>query len=425
MLKQLKNNKSRDPLGLANELFKPTNAGSDLKKAMLLLMNQIKSTQVFPDVLKYCNITSLYKGKGSRKEFVNYRGIFRVTVLRSILDKLIYNDEYPGIDEHLTDSNVGARKGRNIRDNIFVINAVLNNVAKRSLKDIDIGIYDAEKCFDELWAQECFNDIVEHGFKNDKLPLLYKANVNAQVAVKTSSGTTRRVTMNEIIMQGTVWRSLFCTVSIDQLGKKAYAMPDILYNYNGVQIPPLGMVDDILTVTNVENTQCMNQIVTTFIETKKLRLSKKKCFRIHIGKGHSNCPQMKVHDDIMKEVEQEKYLGDIIDKNGTVQATIEKRKFKREGIMSKIISIVEEIPLGKHKVEVALKLREAMLLNGILYNSEAWHGLTNAQIEKLESVDEALLRGILKAHIKTPKEFLHLETGTIPLKWIIAQRRLN
>ena len=95
VLKQLKNNKSQDPLDLANELFKPTNEGSDLKKAMLLLMNQIKSTKVFPDVLKYCNITSLYKGKGPRKEFVNYRGIFWVTVLRSILDKLIYNDEYP------------------------------------------------------------------------------------------------------------------------------------------------------------------------------------------------------------------------------------------------------------------------------------------------------------------------------------------
>ena len=251
MLKKLKNNKSRDPLGLANELFKPTNAGSDLKKAVLLLMNQIKSTQVFPDVLKYCNITSLYKSKGSRKEFCNYRGILRVTVLRSILDKLIYNDEYPGIDEQLTDSNVGARQGRNIRDNIFVINAVLNSAAKRSLKDIDIGIYDAEKCFDKLWAQECFNDVMEHGFKNDKLPLLYAANVNAQVAVKTKSGTTKRISMSEIIMQGTVWGSLFCTASIDQLGKKAYEMPEILYKYNGVDIPPLGMVNDILTVTSV------------------------------------------------------------------------------------------------------------------------------------------------------------------------------
>ena len=220
VLKQLK----------ANKLFKSTNAGSDLKKAILLLMNQIKSKQVFPEVLKYCNITSLYNSKGSRKEFCNYRGFFRVTVLRSILDTLIYNDEYPGIDKHLTDGNVGARKNRNIQENIFVINAVLNNASKRRSKNIDIGIYDAEKCFDKLWAQECFNDVIEHGFKNDKLTLLYAANVNAQVAVKTRTGITKRITMNEIIMQGTVWGSLFCTFCIDQLGKKAYAMPDNLYN---------------------------------------------------------------------------------------------------------------------------------------------------------------------------------------------------
>ena len=66
-----------------------------------------------------------------------------------------------------------------------------------------------------------------------------------------------------------------------------------------------------------------------------------------------------------------------------------------------------------------------MLINGILYNSEAWHGITNAHIAKLESVDEALLRSILQAHSKTPKEFLHLETGTIPLRWIVAQRRIH
>ena len=88
--------------------------------------------------------------------------------------------------------------------------------------------------------------------------------------------------------------------------------------------------------------------------------------------------------------------------------------------MSKILSNRNEIPLGKHKVEVALRLREAMLGNGILFNSEAWPGVTSAHIAKLESVDESLLRGILKAHSKTPKEFLHLELGTVPLRWVTA-----
>jgi hypothetical protein len=367
----------------------------------------------------------LYKNKGSRKDIENYRGIFRVTIFRSILDKLIYNDEHPEIDQHLTDSNVGARKSRNIRDNIFVINAILNNIAKKKLKDTDIGIYDAYKCFDKLWAQECFNDLYDHGFKNDKLNLLYQENINAQFAIKTKSGITRRESISEIIMQGTVWGSLMCTGTMDKLGKLAYSLPEILYKYKGIPIPPLGMVDDILTVSNVENSQEINQWVNTFFEHKKLKLNSKKCFRIHIGKGHENCPEMKVHDKVMHDAEHEKYLGDVVDQSGTIQATINQRRSKGDGIVSEIISIINEIPLGEHKMHVALKLREAMLINGILYNSEAWHGVTSAQIAKLEAVDESLLRNILKAHSKTAKEFLYLETGTIPIRWIVAQRRIN
>ena len=48
-----------------------------------------------------------------------------------------------------------------------------------------------------------------------------------------------------------------------------------------------------------------------------------------------------------------------------------------------------------------------MLINGILYNSEAWHGVTRKQIASLEAIDEALLRKLLKSHCKTPKEFLY------------------
>ena len=110
VLKQLKRNKSRDALDLANEIFSSDVAGEDLKLAMLSLMNIIKTEQIFPKAFELCNITSIYKNKGSRNEFNSYRGIFRVPILRTILDKLIYNDEYENIDSKLSDSNVGARK---------------------------------------------------------------------------------------------------------------------------------------------------------------------------------------------------------------------------------------------------------------------------------------------------------------------------
>ena len=124
----LDNGKSRDALDHSNEIFKKGVAGSDLKLAVLKLMNLIKDRQEYPEALEVCNITSLYKHKGSHKDFNNYRGVFRVTVLRSILDRLIYNDSFHIIDENITDGNVGARKQRNIRDNIFVLGAIMNSV---------------------------------------------------------------------------------------------------------------------------------------------------------------------------------------------------------------------------------------------------------------------------------------------------------
>ena len=113
-----------------------------------------------------------------RNNFNSYRGIFRVPILRTILDRMIYNDEYETIDQALSDSNVGARKGRNVRDNIFVINGVTNSVINGNEDPIDVQVYDVEKCFDALWVQECINDLADTGIANDKLPLLYLENQN-------------------------------------------------------------------------------------------------------------------------------------------------------------------------------------------------------------------------------------------------------
>ena len=96
---------------------------------------------------------------------------------------------------------------------------------------------------------------------------------------------------------------------------------------------------------------------------------------------------------------------------------------KGYGIVNEILSILSEIPLGPYWVSVGLKLRDAMLLNGILFNSEIWYNVTEEEEKKLSEVDEYLLRSILGAPSKTPKEALFLETGCIPIKFILKMRR--
>ena len=179
VLKALAKDKSRDALGHANEIFRSDVAGSDLKLAMLKLMNKIKQKSQYSEALEPCNITTLFKNKGSRKDFFFYRGIFRVTVFRSILDRLMYNDSYPTIDEQLTDGNVGARRQRNICDNIFVLGAVTNSVINGKQPSIQAQIMDVSTCFDKLWLEQTINALYECGLTNDTLNILYQENKNA------------------------------------------------------------------------------------------------------------------------------------------------------------------------------------------------------------------------------------------------------
>ena len=348
VLKGLKTNKSRDALGYLNELFKPNVIGSDLKLALLKLMNKIKQNQEYPKCLELCNITSIFKRKSSINDFSQYRGIFRVLVFRSILERLIYNDEYYTIDGNLTDANVGARKQRNMRDNLFVVNAIMNSIKRGSEEPIDLCTYDVERCFDALWTYECINDLYESGFKNDKLTLLFKMNQCAQVAVKTSHGLTQRVNISNIIMQGTVWGSLFCTATMDKLAKLAYQNKNFLYQYKGkVDVPPLEMVNEILTVQKCgAASSTINSEVNAFIQQKKLTLGAKKCTKIHIGSKCDECSKLFVHGEEMAESHEVKYLGDIIHENGRPKSTIMQRVNQGYSIFGQIFALLRDLRIG-------------------------------------------------------------------------------
>ena len=71
-----------------------------------------------------------------------------------------------------------------------------------------------------------------------------------------------------------------------------------------------------------------------------------------------------------------------------------------------------------------MTLREARLINGTLTNSEVWPNLTQKHQESIEAADLDLMRKIFNAHSKTASELFYLETGKIPLRFVVYKRRL-
>ena len=198
------------------------------------------------------------------------------------------------------------------------------------------------------------------------LALVYKTNVRNLVSVSTPVGVSPRMNIDRIVQQGGVWGPMECSNSIDKLGRICQERNIHQYRYKGVvNILPLAMVDDILVVNDcglkyVET----NSFIDAHISMKRLRFhtpdvtGKSKCHHIHVGTKNKWCPELKVHGTLMKKVENDTYLGDIIEGSGSNEMNIKNRVSKGNGIVSQIFNILNNVPFGPNYFKVALFLGE-------------------------------------------------------------------
>ena len=176
----------------------------------------------------------------------------------------------------------------------------------------------------------------------------------------------------------------------------------------------------------------LNTFLTSQIDLKKLKFhtpdqhGNSKCVKLHIGGAHRGfCPTLKVHGTKMPEVTAEKYLGDVLCSDGKNTKNIKNKIAKGLGKIAQIMNILDEVNFGPHYFEIALLLRESMLINGITTNAEIWYNFTQNEVQEFENLDKLFLRRILRVPKSTPTESFYLETGAIPVGIIIQSRRLN
>ena len=93
----------------------------------------------------------------------------------------------------------------------------------------------------------------------------------------------------------------------------------------------------------------------------------------------------------MKSSDREKCLGDVITINSRMDENILMRQDKGIGISNQILSILTEVSFGVYHFEMGMLFRTSMLINGILFNTEAMGSISEQQISSLEECDRYLL----------------------------------
>ena len=179
------------------------------------MFNKLKISNFVPEFMKITNLTTVPK-KGPLTELQNERGIFRVDVVRSIFMKLIYNEKYQEIDQNISDCQMGGRKGKGCKFNIFIINGIIHDVLRRkNQKPVVLQIYDYSQMFDSINLEHAISDIYQAGLQDNNLKILYEANKNVFMAINTPGGLTERKHIQNTVLQGETFGSLLASVQVD------------------------------------------------------------------------------------------------------------------------------------------------------------------------------------------------------------------
>ena len=83
------------------------------------------------------------------------------------------------------------------------------------------------------------------------------------------------------------------------------------------------------------------------------------------------------------------------------------------------------ISFGPHHFEIAMLLRDSMLVNGVTTNAEIWYNLSENEIKEFENLDKLFFKKLLDVPRSTPSEAYYLEFGVLPIGVTIKARRLN
>ena len=343
----------------------------------------------------------------------------------------------------MTSSNCGGRKKRSIRDNLFILYAIINDALGFLKIDIDIQFYDLLKAFDSMWFEETMNDLWDSMEKrDDKFALIAEMNKECDIFVKTPVGNTETFTLYETEQQGTVLGPLKCSNQMDSIARECIKEDIGMYRYRGViRLTALGMIDDLASVAACGfDSVKVNAIINGKVNVKRLEFNKQKCVKLHISHSQTkkccntqlgdsqqrnvSCVQLEVQNKEMELSTTEKYIGDVISDDGSNNENIKKRTSQGVGTIAQIFSILKEISLRYRYVEIGLILRDSNLLSKLLLSCESWHRLFKYQIVKLEEIDFSFFHQLFNSHSKTPKEVYLIESGKIPIRILISMRRI-
>ena len=317
------------------------------------LFDKVWTQENEPSQWRNTNIVQIYKGKGSKNELGNQRNIHTKLDVPKFFGHIVIGAAKDKIIKNMTKFQLGTKPGHRAQEHLFVMRSViaLYNLCGKALI---VQLYDISKFFDREMLRDCMDSLYSNGIRGKLYRLIYEMKKETRIKVRTAVGVSKEENTGEGVGQGTLDGAIISACSINYSVNEFFSRSCYEISYGGLNLQPLLYQDDIFRMSSDHfSAQIGNELIHSVMETKLLDFNLDKSCYLIIGAKDAQkqiremCEQnpLKLSGGLMKEVKEEKYLGDYISTEGLAKSTystINKRSKKVMNALTEIRAVIED-----------------------------------------------------------------------------------
>ena len=360
-----------------------------MKLVYVDLFNRILNDGHIPEAWTIGSITPIYKNKGDKKDFNNYRGITILSCLGKLFTSVInarlnrYANEVNLINENQT----GFRKKYSTLDHIFLPKNFIDIFVKNYNQKLYCAFVDYKKAFDTVWRSALWQKMIKSGITGKMLNVIVNMYNNIKSCVSCDGNLSDYFVSINGVRQGENLSPFLFALFINDIEQflLQYGCSPIEISGTDLQTYLKLLIimyadDTVLFASSKENLQkCLNGL-KQYCDKWKLQINTDKTKIIIFSKQKNNIENINftIGDENIEIVKEFKYLGVTFTHNGNFNKNL--IDLKEQGNRA-MFSIIKKARKGKLPIDIQFDLFDKLVIPVILYGCEIW-GYSNVSILK-------------------------------------------